>query len=124
MPNPPRRSRFQIHLSTAIVMMFAAGALIWANVRTEKERYDALSIALFQPTSEYNGYELYGWPIKAIRYRKGRESVTGFIDERPVAIHTNYSRVLLDTLIALGILFPTWFVCEWLIRRRAAQKEL
>ncbi len=32
MTNPPPRKRFQIHLSTAIVMMFVAGALIWANV--------------------------------------------------------------------------------------------
>ncbi|HLX59657.1 MAG TPA: hypothetical protein VKX17_00105 [Planctomycetota bacterium] len=31
MPEPPRRARFQIHLSTAIVMMFVAGGLMWAN---------------------------------------------------------------------------------------------
>ncbi|MEI6234878.1 MAG: hypothetical protein WCT04_17625 [Planctomycetota bacterium] len=28
MPNPPRRPFFQIHLSTAIVLMFTAGARI------------------------------------------------------------------------------------------------
>ncbi|HLX63075.1 MAG TPA: hypothetical protein VKX17_17530 [Planctomycetota bacterium] len=28
----PRRARFQIHLSTANVLMFVAGGLIWANV--------------------------------------------------------------------------------------------
>ena len=33
MREPPRRKRFQIHLSTAVVMMIAAGGLIWANVR-------------------------------------------------------------------------------------------
>src|ERR1700710_363483 len=33
MPNPPPCKCFQIHLSTAIVMMFVAGALIWANTR-------------------------------------------------------------------------------------------
>src|SRR6266404_3214218 len=32
MPPPPRRARFQIHLSTPIVLMFVAGALSWANV--------------------------------------------------------------------------------------------
>jgi hypothetical protein len=34
MPEPPRRKRFQIHLSTAMVMMFVAAAIIWANVRS------------------------------------------------------------------------------------------
>src|SRR5205085_59789 len=32
MTEPPPRKRFQIHLSTAIVMMFVAGGLIWANL--------------------------------------------------------------------------------------------
>jgi len=36
-PETPRRRRFQIHLSTAILMMFVAGVLIWANVRGQKE---------------------------------------------------------------------------------------
>src|SRR5258706_7108575 len=42
-PEPPRRKRFQIHLSTAIVMMFVAGAIIWANVRerVHTRLYDA-----------------------------------------------------------------------------------
>ncbi len=33
MTEPPRRKRFQFHLSTAIVMMFVAGGLSWANLR-------------------------------------------------------------------------------------------
>ncbi len=36
MTNPPPRKRFQIHLSTAIVTMFVAGALIWANIIPQK----------------------------------------------------------------------------------------
>ncbi len=32
MTEPPPRKRFQIHLSTAIVMMFVAGALLWLNI--------------------------------------------------------------------------------------------
>ncbi|HLX61854.1 MAG TPA: hypothetical protein VKX17_11275 [Planctomycetota bacterium] len=31
MNSPPRRARFQIHLSTAIVLMFVAGGLMWIN---------------------------------------------------------------------------------------------
>ena len=32
MSEPPPRKRFQIHLSTAIVLMLMAGGLIWANI--------------------------------------------------------------------------------------------
>ena len=33
MTDKPRRPWFQIHLSTAIVLMFVAGGLVWANIR-------------------------------------------------------------------------------------------
>ena len=36
MPPPPRHARFQIHLSTAIVLMFVAGGLMWANVNASR----------------------------------------------------------------------------------------
>jgi len=45
MPEPPPRKRFQIHLSTAIVMMFVAGALMWAIIIPEGQavwQYDVL----------------------------------------------------------------------------------
>jgi hypothetical protein len=32
MSEPPHRKRFQIHLSTAIVMMFVMGAISWPNL--------------------------------------------------------------------------------------------
>ena len=32
-PVPNQRQWLQVHLSTAVVLMFAAGGLIWANVR-------------------------------------------------------------------------------------------
>src|SRR5437763_1377335 len=51
--NPPPRKRFQIHLSTAIVLTFTAGALIWANV------------------SKMEGLlRFYGWPFHHIHYFK------------------------------------------------------
>src|SRR5436190_1900459 len=71
MPTPPPRKRFQIHLSTPIVMTFVAGGLIWANLREHRpgilkqlsidseaswadldfgERVDALN------------YPYFGWP--------------------------------------------------------------
>ena len=41
MPNPPPRKPFQIHLSTAIVLMFVASGLMWANVTERVGGYDA-----------------------------------------------------------------------------------
>src|SRR5258707_1223606 len=35
MTEPPPRKRFQIHLSTAILMMFVAGGFIWLNTRAQ-----------------------------------------------------------------------------------------
>src|SRR6476660_9027182 len=43
MPTPPPRKRFQIHLSTAVVMMFVAAGLIWANIY--ERRHNALGTA-------------------------------------------------------------------------------
>ena len=100
MPNPPPRMRFQFHLSTAIVMMFVAGALMWAN-----------SVKYFDYPHPMEGYR--GWPV--IMYYA----------DRPVNAQSNsfvYSMVLLNAIIALAILLAVWFLCEWLIRRRAARK--
>lgn len=53
---------FQVHLSTAVVLMFVAGGVIWANVRGRTvfeaddtgERYAKMA------------FVNYGWPIEAI----------------------------------------------------------
>ena len=92
MNNPPPRKRFQIHLSTAIVMMFVAGALIWANMKNE------FSVAH------------YGWPVPAI-YSAGFNGIT-----------INYRYIAIDIVIAFNILYITRHFCEWVIRRRSARK--
>src|SRR5437868_13219387 len=87
MPTPPPRKRFQFHLSTAIVMMFVAGGLIWANVRGYKAEHiygtvyvkspddpssqpvtetEFLSIANVNIWSGYRAYD-YGWPSRMMR---------------------------------------------------------
>ena len=78
----PSRTHWQMHLSTAVVLMFVAGGLIWANVRErsvdvvgEAFRIDG-SIAphestetkfIQSKTDEIEGWagdkiSLYGWP--------------------------------------------------------------
>src|SRR5580765_4717151 len=84
MPEPPRRKRFQIHLSTAVVMMFVAGALVWANVLGRKvDREGAafsngefppgrrMTFSEFKKQEEWNSWagadqNDYGWPVTAV----------------------------------------------------------
>src|SRR5438874_1770002 len=87
MPDSPHRSRFQIHLSTAIVLMFVAGGLIWANVSGRRvdgsgnEWYptgppmpgDAMTESeFFASSARYwwgNRLVEYGWPVDAMQSR-------------------------------------------------------
>ncbi len=63
MPNPPPRNRFQIHLSTAIVMMFVAGALIWANLSGFIVVKDP---ATFESRMGWVFGKNFGWPFAAL----------------------------------------------------------
>src|SRR5205085_1581680 len=107
--------RFQIHLSTAIVMMFVAGGLIWANIG-EQLQYLPKEWGIFHGRS-------FGWPA------------TGFIPELKRAGHDgNWSAlyvvryqtrpylIALDLVIIPIILLSAYLFSEWLIRRRAARK--
>ena len=133
----------RFHLSTAIVLMFAAGGLIWANVneRRVSERGhawypigmpmhgDEMSESEFFTSHESNrywhgnrGFE-YGWPFNAAR--RMREVVIkrdggAFISKPPESWHRG--AIVENVLVAAGILIAIWLVCEWGIRRRAARK--
>jgi hypothetical protein len=67
MTNIPRRAWFQIHLSTAIVMMFVAGIFMWMNFKPRFIRTSqAKAISFF---GEYDsGFLEYGWPTPARRF--------------------------------------------------------
>jgi|SRR5579862_5517134 len=122
MPEPPRRARFQIHLSTAIVMMFVAGGLIWANFdrRVYHEKYGmtvndwGLAFEREQNTTVIE----YGYPCTAVWL---------IINDDGHSPHDwsilSKWRASIDAIIALMILLAVWFICEWLIRRRAARKR-
>ncbi|HLX62574.1 MAG TPA: hypothetical protein VKX17_14955 [Planctomycetota bacterium] len=144
MPNPPRPKRFQFHLSTAIVLMFVAGGLIWANANGR--RVDGQGVAFKNDPLEWHDditeseffaqqrfQEWYGdrrvergWPINAMQTgeqvyidRDGRREKMV-----PIALPSVWRTALIiaNALIALAILFAVWFLCEWVIRRRTARK--
>ncbi|HLX64371.1 MAG TPA: hypothetical protein VKX17_24065 [Planctomycetota bacterium] len=119
---PPRHARFQIHLSTAIVLMFVAGGLMWANISC----YGFYEHFPQGRELEYMHYRrrIYGFPLPAVdawqdmeKYH-GRSDVT-FVPNRYSCIPVF---IAVDVLTCATILTATWLFCEWLIRCRAARK--
>ena len=151
MTTPPRRARFQIHLSTAIVLMFVAGGLIWANVRGRfvpkigaAFRYGMIDKEMteseFIQSKEYEYEEWvghhtfeHGWPFDAMRSasrvyrtRRGKSVMSAGTPSAwlrgRIPSTWRTGPIIYNALIALLVLFGVWFVCEWQIRRRAARK--
>src|SRR5262245_40866460 len=122
-----RRKYFQLHLSTAVVLMCVAGALGWANVRgrIETEKMYGHCGNETSDGSLNNYYDadyeqiLRGWPFNC----KSDESwyrldTKRLADKRQLwwIKHGVY-----NSLIALAILLTVWQLCEWRIRRREAK---
>ena len=106
MPNPPRRPFFQIHLSTAIVLMFSAGALIWINTHARMPYKCCI-------------YD-YGWPFTALE-RELTHNGLGKADTWSYEIF--YLNMAIDVCTAQTILLAVRYLCERRIRRRAARTE-
>src|SRR5437868_14403168 len=100
MTEPPLRKRFQVHLSTAIVMMFVAGGSMWANT---------LNWGV--------GIEHYGAPFLAVlKFHLG-----GLAPKGKDYCEIDYGALAMDLIVAILFLYSAWFLCEWLIRRRAVR---
>jgi len=88
-------------------MLFVAGGIIWANVIGGYEAW----IDYFEGREMWKDPSVseYGWPTPAFWYSKQWYRI-------------EYENVGLDIIAALILLYAVWFVCEWLIRWRAARK--
>ena len=114
------RPWFRIHLSTAIVLMFVAGGLIWANVVPSTRQ----SIGQRDRSTVKEELTHYGWPLIFCE----SEVVVGAI-ERPKqpkdygifthALGPKYEsiNIALDVFSAFAIIAFTYFTIESLIRR-------
>ena len=120
-----RRAWFQIHLSTALVMMFVAGGLLHQNLTP-----------ILRPDKGVGRTYRNGWPFEA-RYVSRNEiidsalpqivtldneeatiSVGRLIDFEPA---WNHRALAADVLIAMGVLATSSLLVEWLLRRREAR---
>jgi hypothetical protein len=107
MSEAPRSRRFQFHLSTAIVLMFVAGGLMWGNVLPNKDW-------------SWEGHG-FGWPWINMEVQSTRHVITprGTLIGGPTETFVHWTALWNDIVFWFFILFVVWFVCEWLIRRRA-----
>lgn len=107
MTEAPRRKWLQVHLSTAVVLMFAAGGMMWLNVTGHKT---------LKPDLWLENYFVeitdFGFPLVAKSHYSRPEIY--FVRESD---YWNEKEVVIDALFALAILFAVWFICEWWIRR-------
>jgi hypothetical protein len=123
---PRKRRRFwQLHLSTAILLMFTAGAIVWPNV--------PLRFVAPGRHSDYTGGNIErGWPLafqighgRFIEHREWVEpslehfETQGGTVEFLYGLSYNVFGILLDSLCALPLLLAVAATCEWHIRRGA-----
>ena len=115
MTEPPPHKRFQIHLSTAIVMMFVAGGLMWAFVN---------------PDIEVTKLDV-NWKCRILRYGRPFQFAQHYVVYLPNAKieitresswKYTWFYAILDFAIVLSLFVLGWCGCEYLIRRRAARK--
>jgi len=117
-----KRRWFQIHLSTAVVLMFVAGIIGGLNFWGREPRPSDLKILRFtMPRHEYleaserhRHDTAFGWPFRfQFAYRISEDSFA-VIEYGPVL----KGPLALNVLIAFGILSSTGFSIEQIRRRK------
>ncbi|MCY3024200.1 MAG: hypothetical protein NTW87_34930 [Planctomycetota bacterium] len=117
---PKKRPFFQFHLSTAVVLVFAAAGLLWANMHERKAVAHFLDQEWEWDRSrsevQIEAYVVFhGWPSFCT------ESLYLFCYSEPDHFCRNDCKPLslaLNALVALFVLLATAVLLEWLIRRK------
>jgi hypothetical protein len=129
MTEPPPRKRFQIHLSTAIVMMFVAGGMMWANCSPRTRVWiDSLG------TLNVIRRKILGWPLECAtvieelgvqaHYEENLRIVFPELpnESKTYSLEIERTEALVNAAIAMTLLATVYWICEWVIRRRAVRK--
>src|SRR5437868_2811878 len=95
--------RFQIHLSTAIALMFTAGAIMWLNLQGRHGIVHGNQRA--EPREETSEdlpgdsiYENYGWPFKAASRLVGTVASLDEDGAELVVLKSNSPTVMMYTI--------------------------
>ena len=146
MSDKPRRAWFQLHLSTAIVLMFVASIVAGLNLSYREEYWTLgsqgrlMTIAdinvLVRRNENPNNQEIieefsrnryYGWPFEifdheVVQIFNPSGEVVGIESERFYRCGENFGVLLTcDVLVALAMLLMAVVISERLLRRREAR---
>lgn len=110
--------RLQLHLSTALILMFLAAILLWLNTRT-------VQLESFVGSTSYQGktYENYviiqghGWPLTCAKHFIYSEKII------PPGTYWNSQNLLGNLAIAFIILGLSGFIIERSTRMRKSSVE-
>jgi hypothetical protein len=127
---PKKRPWLQFHLSTAVVLMFVAAGLLWANMRgEEKETVEGYRVGSTDYI-EFVYYEVRGWPFWFVSHGANfacrKDLAEQFqstwrqmpSDNLSTVSKENSLGLAGDVLIALAALCATLVGCEYRIRRQ------
>ena len=108
----PVPKRLQIHLSTAIVLMFVAGGLIWLNTTrwTFRQAIDGEEV-------NYYGWPVPAWKIEPEVPRPRLHTISIICGNRR---DPEFS-LTFDVIFGILLLTSVWYICEWQIRRASRE---
>ena len=112
MTDKPRRFWFQLHLSTAIVLMFVAGGFLWANVR-EYQLTEEITLG-FRESKNVLYWSTRGWPFP---YSRTMPDWDITVERRIVS----WNNAMMNLLMARASVVVCVYACEFFIRRREAR---
>jgi len=106
--------------------MFVTGALIWANLNERIEH--TIQQCTFDEGATfrdvYSTCKYFGWPYEGLMTFRWGLDPPEKVATPPNSGHFTffYTKIAVDVMIYIWILIAVWFVCEFLIPRRAARK--
>ncbi len=133
---PPRkRPRLQFHLSTAIVLTFVAGTLMWANLRADEKFFPEFFMGPPQPGGvKYEIFDslpkehpekfvtirwrYFGWPSIALTEGRDVRADNHQPLDFPAGSSLRTSGLLCDIAVAIAIFIFVGYVCERLLHRK------
>ena len=107
------RRRFQVHLSTAVLLMLGSGMFMWVNYWERRTKW--LEARWGEPVREYwIDVRVRGWPAPLIAV---------YDDGSSADLAPFWFRVTVNSACLLLVLLPLGFASEWIIRKKALKDD-
>ena len=113
MSNKPRRPWFQLHLSTAIVLMFVAGGFLWLSL----SGHTSNQWQMFEQEGGGMHVAAHGFPFDAYSEAVAETSA------QPILSVWNPIYVVLDTIFALIVVVVIGVIVEYCLRRQREARK-